>query len=398
MIRILYMHHVSVVGGASFCLLNILKTVDRSIVEPTVALAADGPLKDEIEKLGIRVLFFKKMMSAPYCQTLKNILTIRHYYRARKSASAFDVFLNEHKGEFDAVYLNNMMLWHYLPICKHHGLKTIIHIREHWPLDRMQMQLRWIKKAICDYADQVVAINHYSASMVGASANRTTIVYDWIDFTDRYEERPFDTIFGEDASKLKVYLFTGGNQIIKGAAEVLEVFHEHIKDPNARLLAMGTKATSLPNNLKHRLKCFLMKFGFNYYSYRINRTLESDSRIVCIEGTYKLQHIIQQSYCYLSFFNRAHANLALAECITQKTVCVAASTPEAYEYSDGGRLAFLFKEKDKQSFEQAIDEVDRCYHDMKEKLEDGSKRIAELFNSQRNARILNGVYARLMSD
>ena len=398
MIRILYMHHVSVVGGASFCLLNILKTVDRSIVEPTVALAADGPLKEEIEKLGIRVLFFKKMMSAPYCQSLRNILTIRHYYRAKQSTYAFDAFLNEHQGEFDAVYLNNMMLWHYLPICKQHGLKTIIHIREHWPLDKMQIQLGWIKKTIRENADQVVSINRYSASLVGDLSNRTTIVYDWIDFTDRYEERSFESIFGEDASKLKVYLFTGGNQIIKGAAEVLEVFHEHIKDPNARLLALGTKATSLPNNLKHRLKCFLMKFGFNYYVYRINRVLESDPRIVCIESTYKLQHIILQSYCYLSFFNRAHANLALAECITQKTVCVAAHTPETEEYSDGGKLAFLFKEKDKKAFAEAIDEAERCYHGMKVELEDGSKRIAELFNSQRNARILNGVYVRLMSD
>lgn len=398
MIRILYMHHVSVIGGASYCLLNILKTLDKSIVEPTVALAVDGPLKEEIEKLGIRVFFFKDMMSAPYCQFLRNIMTIRRYLNVKKSDVAFDQFLDEHKGEFDAVYLNNMMLWHYLPVCKQHGLKTIIHIREHWPLDRMRMQLGWIKKTIRDHADQIVAINSYSASIMKDFSERITIVYDWIDFTDRYEALPFDIIFGEDASKLKVYLFTGGNQIIKGAAEVLEVFHEHIKDPNSRLLAMGTSAKPLPKNLKHKIKCVLMKFGFNYYAYRINRALDSDRRIVCIEGTYKLQHILQQAYCYLSFFNRAHANLALAECITQKTVCVAAKTPEAYEYSDGGRLAFLFRGKDKQAFAKAIDEADKHYHEMKEKLEEGSKIVAELFDSQRNARILNSVYVRLMSD
>jgi glycosyltransferase involved in cell wall biosynthesis len=392
------MHHISAVGGASFCLLNILKTVDRSIVEPTVALVEDGPLKKEIEKLGIRVVYFKEMMSAPYCQSLRHIQTIRRYLKLKKSDSAFDQFLYKHEGEFDAVYLNNMMLWHYLPACKHYGLKTIIHIREHWPFDRKQMQLGWIKKTIRFYADQIVAINSYSALMMKEFSERTSIVYDWIDFTDRYEERPFDEIFCEDASKLKVYLFTGGNQIIKGAAEVMEVFHKHITDPNARLLAMGTQSYVLPNNIKHKLKCFLMKFGFNYYAYRINQALEKDSRIVCIESTYYIQHIIQQAYCYLSFFNRAHANLALAECITQKTVCVAARTPESEEYSDGGRLAFLFREKDQHDFAQAIEEADEHYYEMKEKLEDGSKRIAELFDSQRNACILNSVYDKLISE
>ena len=396
--RILYMHHVSIVGGASFCLLNILKTVDRSVVEPTVALAEEGPLKDEIEKLGIRVCYFKDMMSAPYCKSLNNIQTIRNYIKAKKSTTAFDVFLQNHKGQFDAVYLNNLMLWHYLPTAKKNGLKTIVHVREHWPLDRLKVQMGWIKNTINQYADQIVAINSYSASMMEEFNEKTTIVYDWIDFTDRYEERPFDRIFGEETDKLKVYLFTGGNQIIKGAAEVIEVFHEHIKDPNARLLAMGTSSRQLPNNLKHKIKCILMKFGFNYYAYRINRVLESDRRIVCIESTYRLQHILQQAYCYLSFFNRAHANLALAECITQKTVCIAASTPEAVEYSDGGRLAFLFKEKDKQAFAKTIDEVDKHYEDMKERLKEGSKVIADLFDKQHNARVLNEVYYRIMSE
>ncbi len=36
--RILYVHHVSSVGGASFCLLNIIKGLDRQKYAPSVLL------------------------------------------------------------------------------------------------------------------------------------------------------------------------------------------------------------------------------------------------------------------------------------------------------------------------------------------------------------------------
>ena len=48
---ILYIHHTSVVGGASYCLLSVLKEVDLTRYTPTVLLKEKGPLVEEIEKL-----------------------------------------------------------------------------------------------------------------------------------------------------------------------------------------------------------------------------------------------------------------------------------------------------------------------------------------------------------
>ena len=51
--RLLLMHQSSSIGGGSYCLLNIVKALDRSLWEPIVALKEDGPLTGEIKKMGV---------------------------------------------------------------------------------------------------------------------------------------------------------------------------------------------------------------------------------------------------------------------------------------------------------------------------------------------------------
>ena len=396
MLRVLFMHHVSEIGGASYCLLSILKALDRNKIVPTVALASDGPLKKEIEALGIQVLLFNAMISAPYCRPLFHPSTIKRYIRVIKSQNYFNSFLSQIKDQFDVVYLNNLMLWHYLPIAKQNGLKTIVHIREHWPVNKRKIQFSWAKRNVLDYADQIVAINRFSASLVKDASYRTTIVYDWIDFSDRYKFVSFNDIFDSNSRKLKIFLFMGGNQKIKGTAEVMESFHNVISDPEARLLAMGTKPMVIKKTLINRIKMLLSYVGYNFYPIRINKALESDKRITCIENTYQIQHILQQVYCYVSYFTIPHANLALAECITQQTVSIAARTPESEEYSDDGKLAFLFDINNKKAFESMLSKIEDKYEEMKYRLGKGSGKIVELFDPVRNMRELDNVFDRLI--
>ena len=58
--RILYVHQVSSVGGASFCLLNIIKGLDRQKYAPSVLLKENGPLAEEFRKLGVTVFLLMK--------------------------------------------------------------------------------------------------------------------------------------------------------------------------------------------------------------------------------------------------------------------------------------------------------------------------------------------------
>ena len=157
--RLLFIHHVSDIGGASYCLLNIIKNLNRELITPIVLLKNDGPLVLELAKLEVEILFFPSMVVTPYNLSLCNPLCIKNYVELSKALQKFKVFIKEVKG-LDAVYCNNLMLSDYVRIAKQSGLKTILHIREHWPLNEHVKQLEHIISNF-KFADQIVAINRY---------------------------------------------------------------------------------------------------------------------------------------------------------------------------------------------------------------------------------------------
>ena len=384
---ILFVYHASNIGGGTYCLLNTLKEIDRSKYKPIVLLRADGDLVKEIRALDIDVCFMPSMTLVPYNRSYWERGVLRTYRSIKKSFPAFAIILDRIKP--DAVYFNTMMLAPYLEDSKKKGYKTLIHIREHWPLNEHTKQLARIQSIISSYADQIVAINRYSASMV--PTKKATIVYDWIDLSKRYEYRPFDEIFREDTSKLKIFLFTGGLQDIKGAIEVVEVFKDRIKDKDKRLLMVGVEPHPNYSGLKNKIRRLLSKIGYDVYEYKVRKMIASDDRIVCIPATYAMKHILEQAYCNLSFFTIPHANLALAESIIVGTVPVAAKTEESVEYSNGGDLALLFELGNKEKMVDKLNELDERYDEIKSRLAKEGHIIAELFDRKRNVAVLENV-------
>ena len=392
---ILFIYHASNIGGGTYCLLNILKEIDKGKYKPIVLLRTDGDLVKEISALGIEIFFMTSMTLVPYNRSYWERGIIRTYRAIKKSFPAFEEVLDRISP--DAVYFNTMMLAPYLEIAKKKGYKTIIHLREHWPLNQHIKQLSKIQNTISRYADQIIAINGYSSSMI---PNRdVAIVYDWIDLSNRYEYRPFDEIFGEDSSKLKVYLFTGGLQDIKGAAEVVEFFSNQIIGGEKRLLMVGVAPEPNYKGLKNKIRYYLAKTGLYYvYEYKVRKMISSDKRIVCIPATYALKHIMQQAYCNLSFFTIPHANLALAESIIVGTIPLAAKTEESIEYSNGGDLALLFELGNKDDLVMKLNELDKNYGEFKDRLFKDGHIVAELFDRKRNVAALDGVLDNLFKD
>ena len=388
---ILFVYHASNIGGGTYCLLNILKEIDKNKYRPLVLLREEGDLVKEINALGIEVIFMPSMSLIPYNRSLFERGVISAYRKIKKSFSSFEALLDRINP--DAVYLNTMMLAPYLKVAKAKGCKTIIHLREHWPFNEHKKQLFRLQQIISNYADEVVAINSYSASMLPYKSS--TIVYDWIDLSQRYEYRPFNDIFKEDTSNLKVYLFTGGLQDIKGAAEVIDVFRTNVTDKTKRLLIVG--ATSHPNTagIRNKIKFIMSKLGIYTYEYKVRKMIKSDSRIVCIPATYAVKHILEQAYCNISFFTIPHANLALAESIIVGTVPVAAKTEESIEYSNQGDLALLFEIGNRSDLLKRLNELDTNYELIKSKISKDGHLVEKMFNKERNVEILDNVFHKL---
>lgn len=360
--KIVFVHQASSVGGGSYCLLNLLKAIDLNMFEPIALLKEEGPLIKEIKSLGIKVELMPEMDVAPYNTSFRRPGTWATYLSALFSRRALKNKLLELKP--DILYLNNSMLYPYLQVAKHLGISTVIHVREHWPLDEHKVQLKWLQKNIRQYADVIVAINQYSATMVNSPGKNVYIIYDWIDFSNRYKEHDLNLVFGEDISQKKIFLYTGGMQPIKGCKEVLTVFTQ-IADKESRLLALGVDPS---NN-------------------QIADIIRDDRRIACMPAVYEIKDILEKSYCVLSYFTIPHANLALAEAITLNVPAIAARTAESEEYSENGQLAFLFKMNSIQDFKDTIKNFEGKRKELKKRLECGSTDVALKFNKERNERV-----------
>lgn len=387
MINILFVYHVSAIGGGSYCLLNILKSLDRTSVKPYVLLRHDGPLVEEIRKLDIEVHFLPEMCTVPYNSSTLTISAAINAYHIIHSFKAFkDIVLN---SGVDAVYLNTMMLYPYLEQVKELGKKAIIHVREHWPEEEHKWQRKQAIEHIKKYADHIVAINTYSASMLEERAKDATIVYDWIDFSERYEPISLHEIFGEDISDKKIYLFTGGMVRIKGGYQVLKCFTEKIKGDDKRLLFMGYDMDKPTGGFKGFLKRALFKLGYDIYELKIRQIVANDKRIKCMPATYKLVDIINQSYCMLSYFTIPHANLAMAESLILGTPVVAAWTEEAAEYSQGASHVRLFEMNDMESFIDAVHTMNKM---IQETSPEPAKELEALFSRDYNVDILSNLF------
>lgn len=393
MARILFVHHVSVVGGASYCLMNVVKALDRNRYTPIVLLRDNGPLVEELKKLDVEVDFCPSLWFYPYNHSLFNIRSLVTIFNLYRSLDDFKVAIK--KCSPDIVYFNNTFLFPYLKVTQKLGIKSVIHIREHWSCNQHQKQFRYIQQEILCRADRIIAINEYSARMISPYLTKTTIVYDWIDFSERYEYRPFNEIFGEDVSQKKVYLYTGGISRIKGAYEIIKTFSEKVKGDDNRLLILGFTKDFSRKGWKNLVKRILNQFGIQTYEYRVKSIAQKDNRIVCIPSTYYIRHIFEQAYCMLSYFTIPHANLALAEAICLQLPCIAAETEESQEYTLNGELAVLFPENNLEEFEHKVQDFDKNYLQIKAQLKASSRIIDEKFSKERNSQLLRSVLDEL---
>lgn len=392
MTRILFMHQASSIGGGSYCLLNIIKAIDRERFEPLVALLSEGPLADELRKMDVEVVVFSKMATIPYNRGLLKRGSLKAYWNIRKSIPALKDLLKEKR--IDVLYLNNMMLCRYLQPAKECGCKTVVHVREHWPLNEHKRQLEWARKCVCQFADKMIAINNYSASMF--PEKESTIVYDWIDMEGRYKPIPMSEIFGEDMTGKKVFLYMGGMQRIKGAYEVVKAFSETVKDPDYRLLVMGFKKELSGNGKVGQLKMLMYRLGIPTYEYKVKMQIRKDSRIACMNGVYEIKDIVEQAYGMLSYFTIPHANLAMAESIILGTPVIAARTEEAEEYSLDGKLASLFEMNNMSAFNQAIRDFMENDSRFRNSLTiENREKVADMFSKERNIAVLNNTLSEL---
>jgi glycosyltransferase involved in cell wall biosynthesis len=393
-INILYLFHVSTYGGGSLCLLNIIKELDKEKYKPIVLLKQWGPLCEDLIIGGAEVFIEPSINTVPYNSSLFKISSIRQSIGVLISMRKIKYWIRNTKAKI--VHLNTMMMYPYAIPAKKMGCKTVIHIREHWPIKENIFQFKFAKKIIDRYSDSIIAINKTSCKMINLP-NKTEIIYDWIDFDNRDEFMDFKTIFGSNYKELKVFLFLGGIQIIKGSIEVVSTFKKIVTDSSARLLVVGIDTNSkLSKGVKYYLKKVLNKFNYFTYSDKIKKIIKSDNRIICIPATSQVKSLFEQSFCTVVYPTVPHAIIPIAESIYLGKPILSAKTPESLEYSNQGEGAKLFKINSIVEFQKEFIYMYNNEEIINKNAQLSSKHIQELFSKEKNSNKLNQLYNRIL--
>lgn len=389
-IKILYIYHVSVIGGGSFCLLNIIKHLDKSLFQPIVLLKDEGPLVIELIRNGAIVFFEKSIETVPYNSSILKINSIIKILRIIKSIR---IIKNWYKIlDPEIIHLNSMMLYPYLISASNLNIKKIIHIRENWPKNEHRYQFLFAKKVISAYCDRIIAINNTSAKMF-YELNKISIINDYINFDDRNKTFELKKILGNNITSLKIFTFFGGINWQKGTLEIIETFHYKLCDEKLRLLVIGCPSKNIEYNGFFGLVKKTLSY-INYYTYSDKAKIiaQKDDRIIFLPSTYHVKSIIEQSFCIISYFTIPHANLTLAESSILGVPSIAANTKEAMEYCLNGKTAVLFKMNDKKDFSDKIQYLIDNYDTISMNTKKYSNRIQFIFDPIINNDLLRKTY------
>lgn len=393
--KILYIYHVSHIGGGSLCLLNLIREIDRNEFSPIVLLKSKGPLVKELENLDVHVNIENSITTVPYNRSLFTIGSIWQVISIIVSAYKIANWIKNIKP--DIIHINTMMMYPYAILSKRKKIKTVIHIREHWPVNEHRIQLKLARKTISYFVDIVIAINNTSSRLLNLE-DRTKIVYDWIDFTNRDGPVDFNGVFGTNYRNLKYFLFLGGMQRIKGAYEIVKSFSNLPYNKNLRLLFVGYASREYDKSRsKGIVKVILRTIGFPVYSDRIKRIAQQDNRIIFIPATTNVKELIRQSHCVISFPTIPHAIIPIAEAIWLEKPIISADTPEAREYSNNGKAAFLVEIKnEKELFNAMVYSLKN--NRLMEIARIGSRAIQKKFDKSLNSKKLHNIYLSLLTN
>ena len=391
---ILYIFHVSELGGGSLCLLNIIKELDKSKFTPIVLLKNEGPLTVLLNKMGVSVFIENTISPIPYNQSLFSLNSIKQYYSTLSSLKLYKKWFL--KINPDILHVNTMMMYPYAQLAYKLNKKVIIHMREHWPKNEHQTQFSIARYFINKYSDKIIAINKTSAIILNLP-EKTEIVYDWIDFKGRDGKVNLKEEYGIDVNKEKVFLFLGGAQLIKGAYEVISVFSKKTIGNNVKLLVIGLEDIEFDTTgLKAIIKKGLRKINLPVKGDKLKSLLQNNKNIIKLPKVSDVLSLYQQVYCVVSFPTIPHAILPIAEAIWNRTPVISADTPEAREYSFNGASAKLVPINNIKLLEKAILYAINNEENFKIKTGNGVEHIKNTFNKKINSSKLNRIYSDML--
>lgn len=245
--RVLYIAHVVEIGGASIALLNIIKSLPKTIEVGVMLPTQTGWLIDELRKYNCRLFFSNyELMVYPVAPIrkygwwnpigyLKFSKGLYNKFKKRKKARKdLKYIINEFHPNI--VHCNCGPLTFSLKVCQEMGIAHVWHLREYIHMDMdmdMIPSMGSFKKTLKQQGNHCIAITKGIFDFFELQEGRDEVIYDGV--FDIPTQKEFT-----DYTKENYILAAGRIEPAKGTLMLLEAFCEFHKNyPHIKLLLAG---------------------------------------------------------------------------------------------------------------------------------------------------------------
>lgn len=365
--NILYINHISELGGGEYGLLNLIKAMDKDKYNLTLLLQNEGPLSNAVQKIGVRVRFIKmrgwrKIKNVPqnYLFTLPKI---------RKMVKELKI---------DLIHCNTYRLNPYsVLVAKSIGIPCITHIRWFTRKDH-------IKKFKLDKADLLIAMSDYMASFFKNSSCNVRTIYDGIDI-DKFKRtekirRKIRKELNIDSDKFLVGMIAqitprkGHKDFIKAAALVKDTL------PKIRFVVVGGSIIDSTLSLQ-KLKDYAEEVGA--------------SNLIFLGQRDDVPDIFSALDCFVLPSHTEPFGLVVIEAMAAKVPVVATCSGGPEEIIIPGESGILIPIKDPNAIANAVTKMFYDKDFRNRSIENAYIRVRDKFDISKYAEIMDETYRKM---
>ena len=224
--------------GSDKALLLFLASLDRNEYFPVVVLPGEGPLKEELQKQGIKVVV------SPVAKLYRNMFGVKNLVKFIKEIRQSLKILNElhRQYNFSVVYSNTLAVFLGMAFARKKKIKHIWHVHE--IITHPKFIATLFPFLLEKFADIVICNSKATKTNLvqrrRALEDKSTVVYNGLDsFHEEYEASLTKTSLGFKQSDTVVTL-VGRISRLKGHKWVLNSYAKFLRGSDIKLLFVGS--------------------------------------------------------------------------------------------------------------------------------------------------------------
>ena len=405
--KILFVHHFTLLGGATKSLYLIVRGLIGTDYEPSVVFLSErGAASDIYEKLGIDVYHLPGVPIYPHAHHAKLTFLSRKPFKPigdlLKTHTEVDkvrAFLKD--KDFDIIHLNTSLLLTFGIAAKKEGFKVVWHIREQLYPGNFGIRYRIVRNIIDKNSDRIIAISQTNANQL-KDQSKVKVVYNYTNLSRNDNSfgssESVNALLEEKAGNKKIVSFLGGTVHNKGLTILLKAAKLLEKKRSDLAIVLAGYPPSKPFRYKtflYHLRNALLGKQPNDYCYELIENKQLPDNVHFTGFLDDVAPLLKQSSVLVWPATKSHFARPIIEAYGARVPVVATDLESSRELIDEPESGLVFPNKDHKALASSLESLLDDQSLGEQFKERGYKKAVEKFSGEKNFEEIIKVYDSL---